>query len=261
MPATPAATAERIADLVSNTAWHEIIVKAETDSTNKNLLDAASAGAHAGLVIVSNFQRAGRGRFDRNFEAPPGTSVAISALVQPSRPHAEWGWLSLLTGVAVAAAIKDISGGSERVSLKWPNDVLVDQRKICGILCESDGKNVTIGIGINTSLDETELPVPQAISLLLAGFPTDKDELIARVLIRLDEILAHWDATGDVRSEYLAASDTIGREVRVIVSADEAIVGVAIGVADDGGLIVQTESGPRNFSAGDVIHLRRPEAK
>ena len=261
MPSTPAANAERIAELVVDTSWREILTKAETESTNQDLLIAAADGAEPGLVIIANFQSSGRGRFNRNFEAPPGTSVSISALVRPTRPHEEWGWLSLLTGIAVASAIRDISDGSDRVSLKWPNDVLVDQRKICGILCESDGTNVTIGMGINTSMDTGELPVPHAISLLLAGFPTEKDELIARVLIRLDEIFTRWDETGDIRDEYLAASDTIGREVRVVLSEDESMTGIAVSVAKDGELVVETPSGPQTFSAGDVIHLRPTDSK
>ena len=261
MPSTPAANAGHIAELVVDTSWREIVTKDETESTNKDMLLAAADGVEPGLVIIADFQRSGRGRFNRNFEAPPGTSVSISALVRPTRPQEEWGWLSLLTGIAVAAAIRDIAGGSERVSLKWPNDVLVDQRKVCGILCESDGRNVAIGIGINTSMDLDELPVPNAISLLLAGFPTGKDELVARVLIQLDEIFGRWDATGDIRAEYLAASDTIGREVRVILSEELSIAGIAIGIAKDGGLIVDTPSGPQSFSAGDVMHLRPTDPK
>lgn len=257
MPVTPRADARLISEaLGADSPWAVKVIESTT-STNADVGEAAAAGAEPGLVIITDHQRSGRGRFNREWVDVPGTAVAFSALVRPGRPQAEWGWFSLAAGLAVAAAIRDVSGaGLDRVSLKWPNDVLVDGQKICGILCESDGVNVVIGIGINTSMATDELPVPTATSLLLAGMPTDKSQLVARVLANLDEILTRWEATGDLRDDYLAGSGTIGRNVRVIVSETEVIEGRAVGVDHEGELLVETPSGLQSFAAGDVVHLR-----
>ena len=258
MPATPPADARRITDALGpDTQWGPVKVVDDTVSTNLDVSAAAADGAEPGLVVVSSHQRSGRGRFNREWVDTPDTAVAMSALVRPARPQAEWGWFSLAAGLAVAAAIRDVSGaGLDRVALKWPNDVLIDGRKICGILCESDGTNVVIGIGINTSMDTTELPVPTGTSLLLAGMPTDKSDLVTRVLVNLEEILGHWETWGDLRDDYLAGSGTIGQNVRVIVSETEVVEGRAVGVDHEGELLVETPDGVQSFAAGDVVHLR-----
>lgn len=258
MPVTPPAQAPEITSaLREGTRWGPVEVVASTVSTNLDVTAAAAAGADPGLVIVSNHQESGRGRFTRTWVDVPGTAVALSALVRPTRPAPEWGWLALAAGISVAAAIRDLAAvEADRVAVKWPNDVLVDGRKVCGILCESDGRSVAIGIGINVSMDETELPVPQATSLLLAGFPTDKNALVAGLLNHLDHALATWEETGDLTGEYAATSATIGSAVRVLITEDDVVEGTAVGIGLDGELLVETDAGLQSFAAGDVTHLR-----
>ncbi|MGI5950381.1 MAG: biotin--[acetyl-CoA-carboxylase] ligase [Brooklawnia sp.] len=263
MPATTAANADRIAALLGPGAGWRVRCLQATGSTNADLVGLARDGEPAGLVLVAEHQHAGRGRFDRAWQSPPGSSVSVSALLRPRRPLRDWGWLSLLVGLAVADGIRSLGGG-DRVSLKWPNDVLVDGRKICGILSErvptSAGDAAVCGWGINVSMSQDELPVPHATSLLLAGLPTDKDELLAAVLRRLGELAGRWDAGEDLSSEYAAGCATVGRQVRVHLDEQSpdgpSVTGQAVGVGSNGEILVATGGRVREFAAGDVVHLR-----
>ncbi len=129
--------ADALAVAVAGGLWQHVDVVASTGSTNADLARQSREGAPAGRVLVSGHQSAGRGRLARRWEAPPDTSVACSVLVAPRRPMPEWGWLPLLVGMAVADGVRAATGLDAR--LKWPNDVLVNERKLCGILCESVG--------------------------------------------------------------------------------------------------------------------------
>lgn len=263
MPQTAAGNSDRLADLLGeNSSWRVRWLPA-TGSTNADLAELAKAGEPAGLVLVADHQDAGRGRFERAWVSPPGSSVSVSALLRPARPALAWGWLSLLVGLAVADGIRSLGGGA-RVGLKWPNDVLVDGRKICGILSErvvtSLGDAAICGWGINVSMAQDELPVPHATSLSLAGLPTDKPALLAAVLGRLDELAGRWDAGADLRAEYAAGCATIGREVRVHLDEQSpdgpSVSGRAVGVGPNGELAVEIDGARQLFAAGDVVHLR-----
>lgn len=230
-----------------------------TGSTNADLAEAARQGAAAGRVLIAENQTAGRGRFDRHWVSPLGSSLSISVLLRPKRPMIDWGWLSLLVGVAVRDGIA-AQGAGDRAQLKWPNDVLIDGKKICGILCEAPAGAVVCGFGINISLGVDELPVPNATSLLIEGIDTDKSRLVEAVLSRFAELVDAWDAGGDISAEYAAACSTIGRDVRVhldIEHPDEgSVTGKAVGVGADGELLVEISGEINGFAAGDVVHLR-----
>ena len=184
-------------------------------------------GLPVGSVVVADQQTAGRGRLGRRWEAPPGSAL-LASFVLPARPLA-----SLAAGVAAALAC----GGEVR--LKWPNDLLLDGRKLGGILVEQRGQRCVVGIGVNLSW------APPGAGRLEA----DRD----RLLDRLGQELERWFAAGDV--EILAAwrtrSDTLGRRVRVELPG-ETFEGRALGVGPDGSLLVDG----RAVTAGDVIHLR-----
>jgi BirA family biotin operon repressor/biotin-[acetyl-CoA-carboxylase] ligase len=233
---------------------------ATTGSTNADLAAAARAGADSGSVLISDHQSAGRGRFARVWEAPPGTSLAISALLRPpaSVPVARWLWLPLLTGLAVASGLRAAAG--VEVQLKWPNDVLIDGRKVCGILSERvdsvSGPAAVIGMGINTTLTEAQLPVPTATSLALAGAVVDPGEIALGVLQALGEWYSRWLAGADLRADYASGCSSVGRTVRVELSPTEAVVGEATGVDANGCLLVRAAGVERAFAAGDVVHLR-----
>lgn len=239
--------------------WTEVVTVVETGSTNADLADRARAGAPSGSVLVSDFQSQGRGRFARVWQAPPGASVAVSVLLHPSgAPASRWMWLPLVTGLAVAAGLRAQAGVAAEV--KWPNDVLIGGRKVCGILSERVetplGPGAVIGMGINTELRSEDLPVPTATSLAIEGATASAQEVTLGVLTHLEAWYRRWLGGEDLRDTYAAGCSTIGREVRVMVSATESIEGVAEAVDEYGRLVVRSGGRRAVFSAGDVMHLR-----
>ena len=243
---------------VTGGLWEHVDVVPETGSTNADLGRLAGEGAAPGLVLATGHQRTGRGRLARRWEAPPDTSLACSVLVAPRRPMPEWGWLPLLVGMAVTDGVRAASGLDAR--LKWPNDVLVNDRKLCGILCESvgtpDAPRAVLGFGINVGLRADQLPVPTATSTRLEGSDVAATPLLAAVLRSLESWFVAWDGGEDIACAYRQRCATIGRDV-VVHLADADVTGEAVGVDAGGGLVVRTASGERTFVAGDVEHLRR----
>lgn len=249
--------------------WREVEVVQSTGSTNSDLVSRAGEGkVEEGAVLVAEEQTAARGRLDRRWTAPARSGLFFSVLLRPAEvPVARWGWLPLLTGVAVATGLSRAAGVD--TALKWPNDVLVtvggEERKAGGILAERAGDDaVVIGVGINVSLRADELPVPAAGSLALAGaVTTDRDPLLRGMLRALEEWYGRWRAAdGDagvcgLQETYAAGCATLGRRVRAELPGDRALVGEAVAVDGDGRLVLATESGVQEpVGAGDIIHLR-----
>lgn len=250
--------------------WSSVEVVQRTGSTNSDLVARAVAGeVGEGAVLVAEEQTAGRGRLDRQWSAPARSGLFFSVLLTPRDvPVDRWGWLPLLTGVAVATGLSRAAGVD--TALKWPNDVLLTvggaERKAGGILAEGAGQGggVVVGVGINVSLRAEELPVPGAGSLALAGaVSTDRDPLLRAVLRGLEEWYGRWrDAGGDagacgLQETYAAGCATLGRRVRAELPGGRALVGEAVAVDGDGRLVLATESGMREpVGAGDIVHLR-----
>ncbi|MFH9089025.1 biotin--[acetyl-CoA-carboxylase] ligase [Streptomyces sp. NPDC017673] len=247
----------------------DIEVVQRTGSTNSDLAALAAAGnADEGAVLVAEEQTSGRGRLDRRWTAPPRSGLFFSVLLKPTEvPVARWGWLPLLTGVAVATGLARAAGVD--TALKWPNDLLVtvdgEERKAGGILAERAGDDgVVIGVGINVTLRADELPVPQAGSLALAGaLGTDRDPLLRAVLRSLEDWYGRWRAVrGDssacgLQETYTAGCATLGRTVRAELPGDRSVVGEAVALDGDGRLIIATENGVQEpVGAGDIVHLR-----
>ncbi|WP_327719053.1 biotin--[acetyl-CoA-carboxylase] ligase [Streptomyces sp. NBC_00490] len=247
----------------------DVEVVQSTGSTNNDLVGlAVKGGAEEGAVLVAEEQTAGRGRLDRQWTAPARSGLFFSVLLKPAEvPVARWGWLPLLTGVAVATGLSRAAGID--TALKWPNDLLVsiggEERKAGGILAERAGEDgVVVGVGINVTLREQELPVPQAGSLLLAGaITTDRDPLLRAVLRSLEEWYGRWrEAGGDpavsgLQETYAAGCATLGRTVRAELPGDRSITGEAVAVDGDGRLVIATEEGVQEpVGAGDIVHLR-----
>ncbi|MFF4273215.1 biotin--[acetyl-CoA-carboxylase] ligase [Streptomyces sp. NPDC001536] len=247
----------------------DVDVVQRTGSTNNDLVGLAVKGdAEEGAVLVAEEQTAGRGRLDRQWTAPARSGLFFSVLLKPAEvPVARWGWLPLLTGVAVATGLSRAAGID--TALKWPNDLLVsiggEERKAGGILAERAGEDgVVVGVGINVTLREKELPVPQAGSLLLAGaITTDRDPLLRAVLRSLEEWYGRWrEAGGDpavsgLQETYAAGCATLGRTVRAELPGDRSITGEAVAVDGDGRLVIATEEGVQEpVGAGDIVHLR-----
>ncbi|MFJ9901291.1 biotin--[acetyl-CoA-carboxylase] ligase [Streptomyces sp. NPDC101152] len=249
--------------------WRELEVVRATGSTNSDLVALAAAGkAGEGSVLVAEEQTAGRGRLDRQWTAPARSGLFFSVLLRPVEvPVARWGWLPLLTGVAVATGLARAAGVD--TALKWPNDLLVsiggEERKAGGILAERAGDDaVVIGVGINVTLRAGELPVPAAGSLALAGaVSTDRDPLLRAVLRALEEWYGRWrEAGGDpavsgLQETYAAGCATLGRTVRAELPGDRSITGEAVAVDGDGRLVIATAAGVQEpVGAGDIVHVR-----
>ncbi|KJK10268.1 biotin--acetyl-CoA-carboxylase ligase [Terrabacter sp. 28] len=254
---------------------------------------AATPGPYAGSpapgegalwwVVATDHQTGGRGRLGRAWTVPDRASLAVSAAVPVADP-AQAGWLPLLAGLALARAVRDVSraaGHEIAPRLKWPNDVLVPEdgdRKLSGILCElvavGEGQAVVVGTGVNVDQGREELPVDTATSLALAGVEVRREELLVAYLDHLAGVLVDAGIVpvpaatpGDasvragagadaVRAAYREACATIGRQVRVLLPAGDSVLGEALGVDDDGALVVRTDRGTRAFAAGDVVHVR-----
>ena len=241
----------------AGSTWTDVRVVEETGSTNADLAAAARAGEPEGVVLVAESQVAGRGRLGREWVAPPRSGLTFSVLLRPSFPRARWGWLPLLAGLAVATAVRRVV--ELDATVKWPNDVLVGDRKLAGVLSEAVDGAVVVGIGINVSLRADELPVPTATSLAIeADEVVDRDPVLRAVLRSLATSYAELaGADGDaeasgLRPAYLAASSTVGRDVRLELPDGSAVTGLADDVDADGGLVVDG----RPYRAGDVLHTR-----
>lgn len=259
-------TALRRALLRPGSLWTSLDVVAATGSTNADLA-ARAADTEQGAILVAEEQKAGRGRLDRRWSAPARSGLFFSVLLRPQVPVHRWGWLPLLTGVAVAAAISRTAGVD--TALKWPNDLLVTvddgERKAAGILAERAGEDaVVVGVGLNVTLRAEELPVPGAGSLALAGAAvTDRDPILRAVLRSLEEWYGKWtEAEGDpsatrLQEAYTAGCATLGRTVRAELPGDRSLVGEAVAVDGDGRLVLATEDGVQQpVGAGDIVHLR-----
>jgi len=255
----------RIRRALDGSLWTQLRVVEETQSTNADMARAARSGAPEGLVVSAEHQTAGRGRLGRTWAAPPRSGLAVSVLLRPAGvPSRSWPWLPLLTGVAVQETLRSLTGLSAR--LKWPNDVMLDERKVAGILVErvetADGPAAVIGLGLNVELTAEELPVPEATSLALAGAgDVDRTALLIEMLRHLADGYQAWrgqggEASHGLRPAYEAACSSLGRRVRATLPGGSAVVGVATGIDDSGRLLVDTGTAWEVLAAGDVVHLR-----
>jgi BirA family biotin operon repressor/biotin-[acetyl-CoA-carboxylase] ligase len=201
----------------------------EIDSTNQFAADLARAGAADGLVVGADHQTAGRGRRGRTWESPAGSGLLVSVVLRPVPPL-----VTLAAGLAAAEACEQVAGVA--TTLKWPNDVLLDSRKVGGILSELVGDAAVVGLGLNLTW------APEGAARLTPG--VDRAELLAAYLDGLEDPV-------DVLVRYRQRCATIGRRVRVELPG-ETVEGMAEAVDDEGRLVVDG----RKITAGDVLHLR-----
>lgn len=244
----------------------DLVVLESSPSTNSNLLAWVAAGPVADYTTVVTFdQTAGRGRLGRTWTSLPGSGAAISVL-SPAVELAstEMGWLPLIAGLAMTRAVAT-EVDPARVGVKWPNDVLVDDLKVCGVLAEvAPSGRVVIGAGLNLAMTREQLPVPTATSLVIAGVaerPDLADRVIAAYLTAFrslfDDLTAGGAEAARVRDDVRAACRTLGREVRVELPGGEPLTGRGIGIDDRGRLLVEAPGAePVAVSAGEVVHLR-----
>ena len=239
---------------------------AETGSTNADLV-ANFANAQDFSVLVAGFQTAGRGRSGRDWLAPAGSSLFVSVLLRPSLVAANrFSWIPLLAGLAMAKAVAQFLP-NKKVSLKWPNDVLVESNKVSGVLSEllPDLSGVVVGAGLNILQTKAELPIEAATSLAIEGnSDASIDAVLAGYLQNLKELFESWvSANGDavqsgLRNQVIESCSTLGLSVKAILPGEQELLGKAVGIDDTGRLILQPDSGAEvvAVAAGDIVHLR-----
>lgn len=233
-------------------------------STNYLLADLARRGAPAGTVILSDYQRQGKGRLGRRWLAPAGTSLLFSLLLRPNWPAERAGWITMLAGLSAVRAIRSATGLA--IGLKWPNDLILparnEWRKVGGLLLEgqfADDRlsSAILGIGINVNVQADQLPVtdPPATSLLVeSGQTMQRARLLALLLQFLESAYEAADGGLSPHAEWQRHLVTLGQRVQVTWdTADQKTTGVAEGTDEWGRLLVRDGQGRlHTFSAGDV---------
>ena len=235
-----------------------------TGSTNTDLI-ARAAQLPDFSVLTAGEQVSGRGRSGRSWEAPAGSSMIASVLLRPAGvAPTQFSWLPLIAGLSLANAVSSF-GGSVRAMVKWPNDVLIADQKIAGVLSEAlaDFSGVVIGTGLNVFQTRDQLPVETASSLLLSGVTVPSiDAVLAEYLKNLrknyDDFVAHRGelAGTDLLNAIKHACGTIGRQVRAIMPGDKEIVGDAVDIDDLGRIVINHDGKHTPVSVGDIVHLR-----
>jgi BirA family biotin operon repressor/biotin-[acetyl-CoA-carboxylase] ligase len=248
----------------------KLVYLASTGSTNTDLVRWAS-GADAAdwpdfTAVVAGEQTEGKGRSGREWVSPAGSSLSVSVLLTPQGlPLTSFGWFPLMAGLAMRETVAGLIAAPASATVKWPNDVLVGERKISGILSEllPNLRGVVLGSGLNLTQTTDELPIAAATSLAIEGASvTDVDAVLSRYLTNLQ----HWygalvDAGGDadaagLRAAVVASCGSIGRQVRVILPGDREFSGLATNIDSAGRLIVDVNGEPTEVAAGDIVHLR-----
>jgi BirA family biotin operon repressor/biotin-[acetyl-CoA-carboxylase] ligase len=248
----------------SSFAVHRFV---DIDSTNDWLLAAARGGAPDLTAAVADFQRCGRGRLDRRWEAPPRTALLCSVLLRAHLAVEDRHLASVAVSLSAIAAVRGVAPCA--AGLKWPNDLVVEERKLGGVLAETDGIEdadgttaLVVGLGLN--LSTTGPPDADGTSLLNeTGTTPDRDELLDAYLDELakraDE-LCSIEGRARLLASYRMHLVTLGRVVRVTLH-DNSIDGVATSITDEGHLVVTTHDGTHVVAAGDVVHLRAPHTE
>jgi BirA family transcriptional regulator, biotin operon repressor / biotin---[acetyl-CoA-carboxylase] ligase len=263
--------------LATTSFGHALYLHQDLPSTNREAASLARTGARNGTVVIAESQSCGYGRHGRAWFSPPGLNIYCSVIVRgmaETLSLSQWlSWVPLASALAVTEAMQQMTSVS--LSLKWPNDLLLHERKVGGILCESSFATinepvVVIGIGINVNVPPLSFPEelrPIAASLLEAsGRPIDRNRLMAQLLLELEQCLDELRSSGPVRlrQAYTARCATLGCQVRVLFTNDQPIIGIAEALSADGALQVRAlPPHPRSqpmplvdVRAADVIHLR-----
>ncbi len=253
--------AEEVSSILK-TRWvgRPVCYYSEITSTNLYAKQMAEEGAKEGLLVIADSQTRGRGRLGRSWTTPPGTAIAMTLMLRPNLPPERISMVTLVMGMAVAEACRDLYGID--AGIKWPNDVVVDGRKLCGILTEMSAEisavnYIVIGTGINANVrafpPELENTATSLVRCL--GHEVNRARLIAQVMLRFEEYYEAFLKAGGLtplRERYQQLLVNCGRAVRVL-QPDGDYTGTALGIDDSGRLLVQKEDGTvTGIYAGEV---------
>jgi BirA family transcriptional regulator, biotin operon repressor / biotin---[acetyl-CoA-carboxylase] ligase len=232
----------------------------EIESTNTEAVHLAQQDAPEGTVIIAEAQSCGRGRLDRIWESPPAMNLYLSVILRPDITAVSASLIPLMVGVAVAEVISQYCKG--RVRLKWPNDILIDGKKICGILTEMRTRAdrvafIIAGIGVNLNMQKLHFPreLRETATSLRIEMECEIDRLDFSV--RLIETLEHWyriflnGGRDHIRQSWLKYADIIGRRIEVVFKSDMQR-GTVVGLDENGALLIRGETGVQQVLAGDV---------
>ena len=223
--------------------WRVRVINETTSTQNEIGKIISSGAAQSGEVLIAEYQSEGRGRLERKFIAPPKSSLLFSIYLQN---NFDLNWIPLIAGIGVCKAIPE-------AKLKWPNDIILNDKKCGGILSEKVSSGVIVGIGINVNQTKEELPVPDATSLSLNGLIKNRNELLVAILQEIGKLIRNWPTNKlEIHQNYVELCSTLGRKVEATMPNGEKITGIANGVTEDGELLV----GSMKLNVGDILHLR-----
>jgi len=225
----------------------------EIDSTSNLAASYSFEKTNNGLAIIADCQTSGKGQYGRVWTADRGQSVLLSVLIFPPENLKRPALLTAWAAVAVCNTILDFIG--LKAEIKWPNDILVNEKKISGLIAEIVGDGVVIGIGINVGMSSEELPVLTATSLAIEGVSdTNRNQILAKVLSQFESNFSTWDeGDNSIAQIYTSLSSTLGTKVQIHYPNEKIEKGIAVAISPRGELILDTGS---HVQAGDVVHLR-----
>lgn len=273
MPMTPTSdalnTASIQADLTTEALGHSIHILTETASTNSLGMTLAASGAPHGTIILAEHQTAGKGRLGRSWVSPPNKNIYCSIILRNPRLQQYLTWIPLATGLALSEGIQKTLGIAP--SLKWPNDLLIGNKKLAGILCESSSRGQSggvfiVGFGVNVNADREDFPAElQATSTSIfqeSGHQSNRNILLTSIFNHLEKWYDHLasDNIGAVQSAYTAACSTLGIDVRCTLNESREVHGRATAIGMDGSLqVIPFDQGARQaieIRSADVTHVR-----
>lgn len=239
----------------------QVIYREKENSTNELAKELAQKGAAQGTVVIAEEQTGGKGRLGRVWYSPPGQGLWFSVILRPEINPVDASKLTLMSAVGVARTIRELT--RIPAGIKWPNDVLIDQRKVCGILLEMSAEidkinYIVVGVGVNVNLDEAKIPAEiDGVAISLAEqekLKVTRVELLAALLNNLDNLYGEFLAGkfSEILIAWKEMSVTLNRWVRVM-SGSETEEGIAFDLDDDGALILMKEDGSvKRILSGDV---------
>jgi BirA family biotin operon repressor/biotin-[acetyl-CoA-carboxylase] ligase len=245
--------------LIRRCLWKKAIVNDEVTSTNDVARNLVETNSEEGTFVLANYQTQGRGRQDRNWEAPKNSSVFLSIILKPNNQQ-NIGWIPLLIGLTILKILQPET--RKNIKIKWPNDlVLVEESKeykFAGILLEKIKEDVVVGIGINFDQDKSELPIANASSLKeILQTPISKEALIAALLT---ELSARWNEENNAENfptpstvrDYKSNCLTLNKEIEAIIPGGKKIKAIAIDISSQGELVIKSENEVTKLSSADI---------